>query len=87
MAKGELASDPRGLILEAYRMEIGPEDCRTIFLDWALGQPGATPEALAELLAHYGARQPGHPMTAILRDAVAAPTAPGRRGGQKRRRE
>ena len=87
MAKGELASDPRGLILEAYRMEIGPEDCRTIFLDWALGQPGATPEALAELLAHYGARQPGHPMTAILRDAAAAPTAPGRRGGRKRRRE
>ena len=88
MAKGELASDPRGLILEAYRMEIGPEDCRTIFLDWALGQPGATPEALAELLAHYGARQPDHPMTAILRDAAtAAPPAPGRRGGRKRRRE
>ena len=37
MQKGELAVDPRGLIFEAYRMEIGPEDARTIFFDWALG--------------------------------------------------
>ena len=49
-----------------------PEDCRTIFLDWALGQPGAGPAEIAELLAHYGARQPDHPMTAILRAAASA---------------
>ena len=72
MAKGELASDPRGLILEAYRMQIGPEDCRTIFLDWALGQPGATPEALRRASRPLRRRQPDHPMTAILRDAAAA---------------
>ena len=87
MGKGELASDPRGLILEAYRMEIGAEDCRTIFLDWALGQPGAGPAEIAELLAHYGARQPDHPMTAILRAAADAPPAPARRGGRRGRRQ
>ena len=86
MSKGELPSDPRGLILEAYRMQVGPEDCRTIFLDWALGHPGPTPEALAELLAHYGPRHPAHPMTAILRAASQAPPAPARRGGRKGRR-
>ena len=37
--KGDLPIDPRGLIEEAYRMELGPEDCRTVFLDWALGLP------------------------------------------------
>ena len=32
--------DPRALILEAYRIEgIGPEDCRAIYFDWALGAP------------------------------------------------
>jgi hypothetical protein len=82
--KGELASDPRGLILEAYRMEVGPEDCRAIFLDWALGPEGAGAAAIAELLAHYGPRHPAHPMTAILREAVAPPPPPGRRGGRRR---
>jgi hypothetical protein len=86
MGKGELPSDPRGLILEAYRMELGPEDCRTIFLDWALGQPGAGPAEIAELLARYGARQPEHPMTAILRAAAEAAPAPARRGGSRNRR-
>ena len=39
MPKGEHPADPRGLILEAYGMQLPPEDCRTIFLDWALGLP------------------------------------------------
>ena len=69
----------------SIRAQVGPEDCRTIFLDWALGQPGPTPEALAELLAHYGPRHPAHPMTAILRAASHAPPAPARRGGRKGR--
>jgi hypothetical protein len=88
VGKGELAADPRGLIFEAYRMQIGPEDCRTIFLDWALGQPtvGLAAEA-NDLLAHYGSRQPDHPMTAILRDAAShTPPEPGRRGGRRSRR-
>ncbi|HRO12314.1 hypothetical protein [Amaricoccus sp.] len=87
MAKGELACDPRGLILEAYRMQLTPEDARTIFLDWALGPEAGEAGAIAELLAHYAARQPDHPMSAVLRAAAAetAPT-PGRRGGYRARR-
>ena len=31
-------NDPKGLIRESYRIEgIGPGECRTICLDWALG--------------------------------------------------
>ena len=86
MGKGELPSDPRGLILEAYRMDLTPEDARTIFLDWALGEPGPGAAALAELLGHYGARQPDHPMTALLRAAADAPPVPARRGGRRARR-
>jgi len=86
MGKGELACDPRGLILEAYRMDLTAGEARSIFLDWALGQEGHA-SAAAELLTHYGARQPEHPMTAILREAAtgAAPS-PGRRGGARARR-
>ena len=59
MRKGELGADPRGLILEAYRMDLGPEDCRTVFLDWALGLPeGAGAAEIEALLAHYGAADP-----------------------------
>ena len=38
MNKYSILSDPRGVIFEAYRIEgiTGP-DCRSIFLDWALG--------------------------------------------------
>ena len=84
MPKGELPSDPRGLILEAYRMQIGPADCRTIFLDWALGLPDPAGTAeIAALLAHYGARHPDHPMTAVLREGLERTARPPRR----RRRE
>ena len=35
--KGNLCIDPRGLIFESYRIEnITIEECRMIFLDWAL---------------------------------------------------
>ena len=75
--KGDLAIDPRGLIAEAYRMDIGPEDCRTVFFDWALGLPegGGTAE-IAALFAHYGPRHPDHPMTAVLREGVQRPAPP-----------
>ncbi|HET9068758.1 MAG TPA: hypothetical protein VFN28_08930 [Amaricoccus sp.] len=86
MGKGELACDPRGLIFEAYRMELTAGEARSIFLDWALGQEGGA-SAAGELLAHYGARQPEHPMTAILREAATGPApSRGRRGGARARR-
>jgi hypothetical protein len=84
MAKGELAADPRGLMLEAYRMELGPEDCRTIFLEWALGLDGAGQAEIATLLAHYAPRHPAHPMTAVLREGLEQAASPRRRGRRPR---
>ncbi len=84
MQKGPLAIDPRGLIWEAYRMDVATEDCRTIFLDWALGlpTPAGAPE-IAALLGHYGAAHPDHPMTAVLRAGLETPP-PTRRRGRRR---
>ncbi len=81
--------DPRELIREAYRIEgIGPADCRSIFLDWALGLPAGTPpaEAAAALLAHH-APPADHPMTALLREAAGGPAGRGRRRGGPRGRD
>ena len=80
-------ADPRGVIREAYRMEgIGPEDCRSIFLDWALALPAGADTAplIHDLLARHGAE--GHPMTGILREGLAR-VEPRRRGGARGRRE
>ena len=65
--KGNLECDPRGLIYEAYRMEVGEQECRSIFLDWALGtQLGADMRAMLEtLLAEYAGDAPDHAMTAV----------------------
>jgi hypothetical protein len=86
MPKGDLPIDPRGLIYEAYRMEIGPAECRSIFLDWAIGVDGGAGAAeIAQLLDRYGAAQPDHPMTAVLREGLERPApAPGRRGRRAR---
>lgn len=72
--------DPRGLISEAYRMELTPEDARAIFLDWALGLPeGGGRAEIERLLATYGPGAPGHPMTAVLREGLEPPRPRGRR--------
>lgn len=87
-AKAE-AEDPRGLIREAYRMEgLGPGECRSIFLDWALGLPaGSDPRALIPaLLARYSATAPDHPMTQVLRSGLDASGPARRRGGWAARR-
>ena len=78
--------DPRALILEAYRIEgIGPAECRTIFLDWALGvapERDLTADAAA-LLAHYEPEAPDHPMTEVLREGRRAPGSARRRGRRR----
>ena len=77
--------DPRHLIGESYRIEgIGPEDCRAIFFDWALGLPADRPaaEAAGALLAHHKGPE-DHPMTGLLRQAMEQPV-PAR--GRRRRR-
>lgn len=81
--------DPRGLVREAYCIDgITLPDCRTIFLDWSLGNIGSVDpqEAASRLLAHYGVDAPDHPMTMVLRAAMAEPPSPQRRGGAKARR-
>ncbi len=80
--------DGRGLIREAYRMEgIDAAECRSIFMDWALGLPeGIDSAAAIELvLGAYGSASPGHPMTEILRAGREAPPSPRRRGGRSGR--
>ena len=82
MQKGDLACDPRGLIFEAYRMEgIGPTECRTIFMDWALGGPdeGNALDHIQILLTHYGPLNADHPMTEVLREGVSRRAIPRRR--------
>ena len=80
--------DATGLIREAYRIEgITAAECRSIFVDWALKAPVAIPSAvaIARLLDVYGADNPDHPMTAVLREGLNPPTPPKRRGGRKAR--
>lgn len=81
--------DPRGLIAEAYRIEgIGLPECRSIFLDWAIGLPADTEAAVLvpALLAHCGSSAPDHPMTRVLREGLGTARPPARRGGYKARR-
>ena len=77
--------DPRGLIKDAYDLDIGPQDARTIFLDWALGMPtGAERDAAARLLALYKEQNPDHPMTKVLEEASCSDIKPRRRAGRRR---
>jgi hypothetical protein len=81
-------ADPKGLIRESYRIEgITAAECRSIFVDWALSLPDGTgfADPARLLLAVYGAEAPGHPMTGVLTEALAAPEAPRRRGGRAAR--
>lgn len=86
MNKGD-ALDPRGLILESYRMEgIGPGECRSIFLDWALAVQGDMQSAIAGMLDRYGKDHPEHPMTQVLQEGLTQTHSPRRRGGWRGRR-
>jgi hypothetical protein len=78
--------DPRGLIREAYRIEgITAWDCRSIYLDWALGLASDPAEATRALLDRYAPDAPDHPMTAVLREGVETAARP-RDTRPKRRR-
>lgn len=78
--------DPKALIREAYRMDVGVEECRVIFLDWALSLPdGMDPkQTIALLLKRYGEAST-HPMTGVLREGLASAAKTGRRGGRRGR--
>jgi hypothetical protein len=81
--------DPKGLIREAFAIDgIGAAECRSIFLDWALGLPADRDvkfEASA-MLAHYDPFKSGdHPMIDTLLAALEDVAAPRRRGGRSGR--
>lgn len=82
--------DPKGLIREAYAIEgIGPAECRSILVDWALSlAPGAeAAAALRRLRARHGAAAPDHPMSALLAEGInSTQSAAVRRGGRAGRR-
>ncbi len=80
--------DPKGLIKDSYRIDgITAPECRSIFLDWALGvaQTADMQGQISILLAHYGKSAPDHPMTLVLKDGLAPPARAERRGGRKGR--
>lgn len=84
MSKGE-APDNRGLIREAYNIDgISEGECRSIFLDWALGVDGDISQAITVLLERHGA-EAEHPMTTVLREGLAPSGKPKRRGGWRSR--
>jgi hypothetical protein len=86
MKKGTI-EDPKALISEAYKIDgITAEECRSIFLDWALSVPvdADSTALIALLLERHGVD--GHPMTQVLRDGLETMQKPRRRGGLSRRR-
>ncbi|MBY6134672.1 hypothetical protein KUV61_02445 [Nocardioides marinus] len=86
--QGRTEQDPRGLIYEAYRIDgITDEQCRSIFLDWALGMAAERDSRIdiQALLQQYGEEHPEHPMTAVLRAGLEAAARPRRRGGWRSR--
>lgn len=87
MLKGDV-NDPKGLVFEAYQIEgITKSECRTIFLDWALSLPldVDTGNTIRVMLASYGAAEPAHPMTEVMKEGLNGMAAPRRRGGWKSR--
>lgn len=81
-------ADPRGVIREAYAIDgIGPSQCRSIFLDWAIGLPAGveTVGLIETLLSRHGTDAPEHPMTQVLRDGLGRAERTGRRGGRRGR--
>jgi hypothetical protein len=88
--KGNLAIDPRGLIYESYRIEgVTEAECRSIFLDWALGASADVnmAESMEILLQEYGEAAKNHPMTKVIREGLTQKKPPfGRRGGAMGRR-
>lgn len=82
--KGNLDIDTRGLIYESYRIEgITIEECRTIFLDWAMmsAPDGDVQEHLVILLNEYSKKHPSHPMTEIIIEGIENSS---RKGPRKR---
>lgn len=80
--------DPKGLIREAYKIEgITIEECKSIFLDWAMGAGDDPQGEIRILLERHAVGRDDHPMTQVLREGLATGDAPRRRGGSRARRD
>jgi hypothetical protein len=86
---GKHPCDPTDVIHEAYRIEgIGPEECRAVFFDWALGlDAGVDMVAAAKTLhADLAGKNPDHPMSGLLAEASLGVVPGKRRSGRRRNR-
>ena len=86
MTKSEL--DPKGLLHESFNIDgINAEQCRSIFLDWALSLPEGvdSKEALGQLLQQFESDQADHPMIQVMQAGLADMGRPKRRGGWRSR--
>jgi len=86
--KGDI-TDPKALIREAYRIDgITAEQCRSIFLDWALSVPveNDVRDLIKVLMTQYISEPADHPMTVTLQEGLGASVTPRRKGGRAGRR-
>lgn len=85
MRKGD-EIDPKGLVAESFNIDgITYEECRSIFLGWALAVPvdSDSKSLIQTLLDRH--KEDGHPMRKVLEEGLAAMDAPKRRGGWRSR--
>ncbi len=86
---GKHPCDPSDLIHEAYRIEdIGPEECRAVFFDWALGLDARVDMVAAAKTLHadLAGKNPDHPMNGLLAEASLGVSPGKRRSGRRRGR-
>ena len=86
MMKGD-CNDPKALIRESFNIEgIKIEECRSIFLDWALSLPNEVDakKIIPLLIDKYNDKKE-HPMLLTLREGLITTVSPVRRGGRRGR--
>ena len=86
MMKGDY-NDPKALIRESFNIEgINIEECRSIFLDWALSLPNdVDAKKIIPLLIEKYNDKKKHPMLLTLREGLITTVSPTRRGGRRGR--
>ena len=86
MMKGD-CNDPKALIRESFNIEgINIEECRSIFLDWALSLPNdIDAKKILPLLIRKYQDKKEHPMLITLKEGLISTVSPIRRGGRKGR--
>ena len=86
MMKGDY-NDPKALIRESFNIEGNNiEECRSIFLDWALSLPNdVDAKKIIPLLIEKYNDKKEHPMLLTLREGLITTVSPTRRGGRRGR--